>query len=320
MIELKPCPFCGGEADMVQSGTSRQSCIVECSSCGARRESGDEGENSGRLWNERVIEAALAAAPQGEPVAFHELLREAEAEVRAKPVWKRYIDGTPLANDVPVWMAVFAQHHARTAAPPAPAAQPSATGVADLRDAKWLDPECADRGACQSLRFKAAQPSADPWRNAVEQMLATTEQTASDDPRESINRLINWHVSVAMDPLVSSDARALIQRGRDEAQSSAEPSELVRAARTVVAEWREPNVLRAMDDAIDALRHALDAGRSSYIVETSADGAGWHTVSTHASADAAIAAMHDVAGRLPGRQTARVRVEGDASEAKGGGR
>lgn len=73
-----------------------------------------------------VAAAALAAAPQGEPVAFHELLREAEAEVRAKPVWKRYIDGTPLANDVPVWMAVFAQHHARTAAPPAPAAQPSA--------------------------------------------------------------------------------------------------------------------------------------------------------------------------------------------------
>lgn len=35
--------------------------------------------------------------------------------------------------------------------------------------------------------------------------------------------------------------------------------ELVRAARTVVAEWREPNVLRAMDDAIDALRLALDA-------------------------------------------------------------
>lgn len=38
--------------------------------------------------------------------------------------------------------------------------------------------------------------------------------------------------------------------------------ELVQAARTVVAEWREPNVLRAMDDAIDALRLALDAGEA----------------------------------------------------------
>lgn len=142
-------------------------------------------------FDQLVTVTALAAAPQDEPVAFHELLREAEAEVRAKPVWKRYIDGTPLANDVPVWMAVFAQHHARTIAPPAP----------------------------------APQPSADPWRSTVEQMLATTEQTASDDPRESIDRLISWHVSVALDPLVSSDARALVQRGRGEvaAQLSAEP-------------------------------------------------------------------------------------------------
>jgi hypothetical protein len=117
-----------------------------------------------------------------------------------------------------------------------------------------LDPDEPIRAA------PAPQPSADPWRNAVDQMLLTSEQTASDDPRESIDRLIDWHVSVAMDPLVSSDARALIQRGRDEvaAQPSAEPSELVRAARTVVNEWREPNVLRAMDDAIDALRRALD--------------------------------------------------------------
>lgn len=31
--------------------------------------------------------------------------------------------------------------------------------VADLRCAKWLDPECADAGACQSLKFKAAHPA-----------------------------------------------------------------------------------------------------------------------------------------------------------------
>ncbi|MCV5968462.1 hypothetical protein, partial [Lactococcus petauri] len=41
---------------------------------------------------------------------------------------------------------------------------------------------------------------------------------ASEDPRESINRLINWHVSVALDPCVSSDAQALIDRGKREAQ------------------------------------------------------------------------------------------------------
>ena len=31
--------------------------------------------------------------------------------------------------------------------------------IKDLRQAKWLDPQCADRGACQSLVFKATPPS-----------------------------------------------------------------------------------------------------------------------------------------------------------------
>lgn len=30
--------------------------------------------------------------------------------------------------------------------------------IKDLRTALWLDPECADNGGCQSLRFKAAPP------------------------------------------------------------------------------------------------------------------------------------------------------------------
>lgn len=115
-----------------------------------------------------------------------------------------------------------------------------------------------------------AQPSADPWRDAVDQMLLTTEQTASDDPRESLNRLIDWHVSVAMDPLVSSDAKALIQRGRDDAQPSAEPSKLVRAARdalaamidglTPVEDGRPHHMVMEYKRALDALRRALDAG------------------------------------------------------------
>lgn len=32
----------------------------------------------------------------------------------------------------------------------------------DLRNAKWLDPECYGAGACQSLKFKAAHPPAQP--------------------------------------------------------------------------------------------------------------------------------------------------------------
>jgi hypothetical protein len=53
-----------------------------------------------------------------EPVDFASLLREAEEIVQSKPTWKRFIDGTPLANDIAVWMAVFAQDVARRTSPP----------------------------------------------------------------------------------------------------------------------------------------------------------------------------------------------------------
>lgn len=52
--QLKPCPFCGGEAHFERIGTPRQSCIVECDSCGARLESSEEGVRCGRMWNTRA--------------------------------------------------------------------------------------------------------------------------------------------------------------------------------------------------------------------------------------------------------------------------
>lgn len=37
------------------------------------------------------------------------LLTRAQEIVRNKRLWKRFIDGTPLSNDIAVWMAEFAQ-------------------------------------------------------------------------------------------------------------------------------------------------------------------------------------------------------------------
>jgi len=62
--------------------------------------------------------AAAQDKLEQEPVDFASLLREAEEIVQNKPTWKRFIDGTPLANDIAVWMAVFAQDFARRTAPP----------------------------------------------------------------------------------------------------------------------------------------------------------------------------------------------------------
>lgn len=39
--ELKPCPFCGGEAEIERKGSIRASMIIACLDCGARVESGD---------------------------------------------------------------------------------------------------------------------------------------------------------------------------------------------------------------------------------------------------------------------------------------
>lgn len=70
-----------------------------------------------------------------------------------------------------------------------------------------------------------AQPVRNSWRDAVDDELSVCHMVASDDPRESIKRLIDWHCSVHIDPDVSSAAQALIERGRREvlAQPAAEP-------------------------------------------------------------------------------------------------
>ena len=39
---------------------------------------------------------------------YTDLLKDAAAIVRDKLLWKRFIDGTPLSNDLPFWMADFA--------------------------------------------------------------------------------------------------------------------------------------------------------------------------------------------------------------------
>jgi hypothetical protein len=46
-----------------------------------------------------------------EPLAWVDLLKEAQQIVKSKFLWKKFIDGTPLANDIAFWMADFAQQY-----------------------------------------------------------------------------------------------------------------------------------------------------------------------------------------------------------------
>lgn len=50
-LSLKPCPFCGGEAEVERFGTARRSCIINCSQCHCSLESNENG--AGYHWNQR---------------------------------------------------------------------------------------------------------------------------------------------------------------------------------------------------------------------------------------------------------------------------
>jgi len=58
MSDLKPCPFCGGEANLVGYGLTGVMKVVQCSDCGARTRAFDpkikRGENAIDAWNRRA--------------------------------------------------------------------------------------------------------------------------------------------------------------------------------------------------------------------------------------------------------------------------
>ena len=62
------------------------------------------------LSDERLME--MPKQEQGELVAWVDLLKDAEQIIKDKFLYKRFIDGTPLSNDIPCWMVDFAQKYA----------------------------------------------------------------------------------------------------------------------------------------------------------------------------------------------------------------
>jgi len=55
-----------------------------------------------------IAEQAIAELESQEPVAWVDLQREAQQIVESKVLWKKFIDGTPLVNDISCWMVDFA--------------------------------------------------------------------------------------------------------------------------------------------------------------------------------------------------------------------
>ena len=52
--ELKPCPFCGGEATMIRGDTKLVQYVVKCDECGALSNWFDKEEKAVENWNRRA--------------------------------------------------------------------------------------------------------------------------------------------------------------------------------------------------------------------------------------------------------------------------
>ena len=58
MAELKPCPFCGGEAKLIKVGDNRNFFVYQCSECGFIKAKPSEASltqwGAKRVWNTRT--------------------------------------------------------------------------------------------------------------------------------------------------------------------------------------------------------------------------------------------------------------------------
>lgn len=86
-----------------------------------------------------------------------------------------------------------------------------------------------DRGypPIEALRAALAQPEPiDQWKAAIDDELICCHIGTVDSfpgAKAALKNLIDWHMSVALDPTVSSDAQALIERGKSAAPVVREP-------------------------------------------------------------------------------------------------
>lgn len=68
--------------------------------------------------------------------------------------------------------------------------------------------------ACLTMLGDDSDDESDEWRNAVIDEAATLFVSEEGTPREILKRVIAANVQVALDPAVSREAQALVDRGR----------------------------------------------------------------------------------------------------------
>ena len=89
-------------------------------------------------------------------------------------------------------------------------------------DGKWFQSQHELRTWVETRARELQQAqSRNEWKDAVIDELITAhvyQKEHDTDPRKAIQDAITWNCQVALDPAVSSDARALVERGLQQAQ------------------------------------------------------------------------------------------------------
>lgn len=118
----------------------------------------------------------------------------------------------------------------------------------------------------------AAERERNPWRMVIDDALVTAHlDVATDDPYDDLNRLLDWHYDIWLDPAVSSDAQALIDRGAaaSEAELSTLRTVMIAAAEEIAAHWDAhcdaegygpQNLIRRLEEGIQS-EYGYTAGR-----------------------------------------------------------
>ena len=165
----------------------------------------------------------------------------------------------------PDWEADNSKIRISLALPPIPMQMPEAwTRKTDITE--WTDTKPETDGWSPLFTHPAVVPEDVPneWRDVMQERFDVLHATMPSDPREAILKLVALENMIAIDPLVSSEAAALIQRGRDEVQQSTAvvPEDVQRIIKEVCEAYRGTDLGKVAESICDNLLEAITAAQA----------------------------------------------------------
>ncbi len=140
-----------------------------------------------------------------------------------------------------------------------------------LREARYLLLSLSNR-VVDKIDAALAAPTQimNEWQMAIDQGLVcchigTSESFAT--AQEALDALIDWHVAVALDPAVSSDAQALIDHGMCESKRQELEAMLAAPAQAAepIADVRDAFEAWARNENYDLTRYDIEGARDTYM-------------------------------------------------------